>query len=79
MSSAGKQEQADAYLAHLATQRKLSAHTVAAYGRDLRELATLSDGKAWDALSHFDRAVALDPALADARANRDRARAAVRK
>lgn len=45
---------ADAYLAHLATQRKLSAHTVAAYGRDLRELATLADGKAWDALTHFD-------------------------
>lgn len=54
MGGAGKQQQADAYLAHLATQRKLSAHTVAAYGRDLRELATLSDGKAWDALTHFD-------------------------
>jgi integrase/recombinase XerC len=54
MGGAGKLEQADAYLAHLATQRKLSAHTVAAYGRDLRELASLSDGKAWDALSHFD-------------------------
>jgi len=54
MTGAGKLEQADAYLAHLATQRKLSAHTVAAYGRDLRELATLSDGKAWDALTHFD-------------------------
>lgn len=54
MSGAGKLEQADAYLAHLAAQRKLSAHTVAAYGRDLRELAALSDGKAWDALSHFD-------------------------
>ncbi|MGW8389973.1 tyrosine recombinase XerC [Pseudoduganella sp. HUAS MS19] len=54
MSGAGKQEQAGAYLAHLATQRKLSAHTVAAYGRDLRELAALSDGKAWAALTHFD-------------------------
>jgi len=54
MNGGGKLEQADAYLAHLATQRKLSAHTVAAYGRDLRELAALSDGKAWDALTHFD-------------------------
>ncbi|WP_342118882.1 tyrosine-type recombinase/integrase [Pseudoduganella sp. OTU4001] len=54
MSGAGKLQPADAYLAHLATQRKLSAHTVAAYGRDLRELATLSDGKAWDAITHFD-------------------------
>ena len=54
MGSAGKLQQADAYLAHLATQRKLSRHTVAAYGRDLRELATLSDGKAWDDLTHFD-------------------------
>jgi integrase/recombinase XerC len=50
----GKREQADAYLAHLATQRKLSAHTVAAYGRDLRELAALSDGKAWTALTDLD-------------------------
>jgi integrase/recombinase XerC len=52
--AAGKLQQADAYLAHLATQRKLSAHTVAAYGRDLRQLAALSDGKGWEALSHFD-------------------------
>ncbi|KQV55538.1 MULTISPECIES: tyrosine recombinase XerC [unclassified Duganella] len=54
MIGAAKLEQADAYLAHLATQRKLSAHTVAAYGRDLRELAALSEGKAWDSLTHFD-------------------------
>ncbi|MCE3265075.1 MAG: recombinase XerC [Pseudoduganella sp.] len=51
---AGTHALADAYLAHLATQRKLSAHTVAAYGRDLRELAALADGKAWDTLTHFD-------------------------
>jgi len=50
----GKLEQADAYLAHLASQRKLSPHTVAAYGRDLRELAALSGDKALDALTQFD-------------------------
>ena len=50
----GKRDAADAYLAHLAAQRKLSAHTVAAYRRDLRELAALSGGKAWDALTHLD-------------------------
>jgi integrase/recombinase XerC len=44
----------DGYLRHLATQRQLSAHTVAAYGRDLRELAALTDGKEWPELSHFD-------------------------
>ena len=44
----------DGYLHHLATQRQLSAHTVAAYGRDLRELAALTDGKDWPELSHFD-------------------------
>ena len=51
---AGKLQQADAYLSHLSTQRKLSAHTVAAYRRDLRELATLSEGKEWPQLTHFD-------------------------
>ena len=45
---------ADAYLTHLATQRKLSVHTVAAYGRDLRELAQLSGDKDWAALSQSD-------------------------
>lgn len=44
----------DGYLHHLSTQRQLSAHTVAAYGRDLRELAALTDGKDWPELSHFD-------------------------
>jgi integrase/recombinase XerC len=45
---------ADAYLTHLATQRKLSVHTVAAYGRDLRELSQLSGDKDWAALSQSD-------------------------
>jgi len=44
----------DGYLHHLSTQRQLSAHTVAAYGRDLRELAALTEGKEWPELSHFD-------------------------
>jgi len=49
-----KLDAADAYLTHLATQRKLSAHTVAAYGRDLRELAQLSGDKDWAGLTQFD-------------------------
>jgi len=60
---------ADAYLAQLTTQRKLSAHTVAAYGRDLRELATLSGELGWHAVTQADirryagklHARALDP------------------
>ena len=52
--SAAKLESADAYLSHLATQRKLSTHTVAAYRRDLQELARLSGDKDWAALTHFD-------------------------
>jgi integrase/recombinase XerC len=49
-----KLDWADAWLEHLRSQRKLSPHTTAAYGRDLRELATLSEGKDWTALTHFD-------------------------
>jgi integrase/recombinase XerC len=52
--SAAKLDSADAYLSHLATQRKLSPHTVAAYRRDLQELARLSGDKDWAALTHFD-------------------------
>ena len=44
----------DGYLHFLSTQRQLSAHTVAAYGRDLRELIALTEGKDWPALNHFD-------------------------
>ncbi|MDC8760445.1 tyrosine recombinase XerC [Janthinobacterium fluminis] len=40
----------DAYLEQLASQRKLSPHTVAAYRRDLRELDRLLGGLAWDAV-----------------------------
>ena len=44
----------DAYLEHLRTQRKLSAHTVTAYRRDLAELAATLDGRAWDSVGHAE-------------------------
>ena len=47
-----KAEWLDAYLAQLATQRKLSPHTLDAYGRDLRELLALSADTPWTALAH---------------------------
>ena len=52
LASRSKAEWLEAYLAQLATQRKLSPHTVAAYARDLRELLTLSGNTAWTALAH---------------------------
>ncbi|WP_036171950.1 tyrosine recombinase XerC [Massilia sp. 9096] len=54
MSSAAVDEWTGRYLAELATQRKLSAHTIAAYGRDLAELARLAGHADWPALTHFD-------------------------
>ncbi|MFL6636689.1 MAG: tyrosine recombinase XerC [Massilia sp.] len=42
------------YLAELKTQRQLSDHTIAAYGRDLAELARLTGHTDWAALTHFD-------------------------
>jgi integrase/recombinase XerC len=46
------------YLEELRTQRKLSGHTIAAYARDLRELAAFSAALAgqgdWTRLTHFD-------------------------
>lgn len=42
------------YLNELATQRRLSPHTVAAYRRDLAELAALAGHADWPALTHFD-------------------------
>ena len=42
-------------------------------------IALASQGRIADALPHFERAVALKPSMADARANRDQARAAIRK
>ena len=52
--SAGLRAPLDAYLQQLASQRQLSALTVAAYARDLQELATLSGVSAWEALGHHD-------------------------
>jgi integrase/recombinase XerC len=43
MAADGKQQQIDGYLASLATQRKLSPHTVTSYDRDLRDLLELID------------------------------------
>jgi integrase/recombinase XerC len=40
----------DAYLAHVRGARQLSPHTVTAYARDLRELATLSGDTDWPQL-----------------------------
>ena len=42
-------------------------------------IALASQGKIADALKHFERAVELNPNLADARANRDQARAALKR
>jgi integrase/recombinase XerC len=49
----GKLAWIDAYLAQLRDQRQLSPHTVAAYARDLQELAGLSAGQDWPQLDHF--------------------------
>ena len=48
----GKAEWLSSYLAQLATQRKLSPHTLDAYGRDLRALLELSGDTPWTALAH---------------------------
>ncbi|MCA1855943.1 tyrosine recombinase XerC [Massilia oculi] len=42
------------YLGELATQRQLSPHTVAAYRRDLQELAALAGHADWARLTHHD-------------------------
>ena len=53
-AAGGKAELRAAWLRHLATQRKLSPATVAAYGRDLAELAQLSGEQDWAAITHAD-------------------------
>lgn len=47
-------EWAEAYLAFLSTQRKLSPHTVAAYRRDLLELGRLVGHQAWPGVTHAE-------------------------
>lgn len=42
------------YLSQLATQRQLSSHTIAAYRRDLQELAGLLPDTAWQDVQHHD-------------------------
>ncbi|WP_306391255.1 tyrosine recombinase XerC [Telluria beijingensis] len=42
------------YLGELTAQRQLSPHTVAAYRRDLAELAALAGHDDWTRLTHFD-------------------------
>ncbi|MEW5965526.1 MAG: tyrosine recombinase XerC [Pseudomonadota bacterium] len=44
----------DHYLRHLAAERRLSPHTVAAYARDLADLVRLNDGKPLDSLNVSD-------------------------
>jgi integrase/recombinase XerC len=51
---AGQADWAARYLAELATQRQLSPHTLAAYRRDLAELARLAGHDDWPRLTHFD-------------------------
>ncbi|MES2118584.1 MAG: tyrosine recombinase XerC [Pseudomonadota bacterium] len=49
-----KDDRAGAYLEQLRTQRQLSPHTTSAYGRDLRQLATLTAGRDWQQLNQAD-------------------------
>jgi lipoprotein NlpI len=42
-------------------------------------IALASQGKISAALAHFERAVALNPSMSDARANRDQARTALKR
>jgi integrase/recombinase XerC len=51
---AAREDWAGRYLGELATQRQLSNHTVAAYRRDLLELAALAGHDDWPALTHAD-------------------------
>jgi tetratricopeptide (TPR) repeat protein len=50
-----------------------------AEGHNNLGIALASQGRLTQALTHFERAVELNPSLVDARANRDQARAALRK
>lgn len=50
----GGADWAQRYLGELLTQRQLSAHTIAAYRRDLAELAQLAGHTDWPRLNHAD-------------------------
>lgn len=50
----GEPDWAARYLGVLATQRQLSPHTIAAYRRDLAELAELAGRHDWTGLTHAD-------------------------
>ena len=50
----GREDWAGRYLRELATQRQLSAHTIAAYRRDLAELQQLAGHEDWPRLTHAD-------------------------
>lgn len=52
--SASRSAWTERYLLQLATQRQLSPHTIAAYGRDLAELGRLLPDTAWHAVQHND-------------------------
>ncbi|MFN3544272.1 MAG: tyrosine recombinase XerC [Thiobacillus sp.] len=52
--AAGLPPAATQYLQHLSAERRLSAHTVEAYGRDLRELTRLAGGKPLESLTVSD-------------------------
>ena len=53
-SSGAARDWAARYLGELSAQRQLSPHTVAAYRRDLAELAALAGHDDWSRLTHFD-------------------------
>jgi integrase/recombinase XerC len=54
MDTGAKLGWVDGYLSQLATQRKLSPHTISGYRRDLQELAGHTGDTPWQHLTHFD-------------------------
>ncbi|MEW6322242.1 MAG: site-specific tyrosine recombinase XerD [Acidobacteriota bacterium] len=67
---------ADAYLSHLALERRLSPHTVAAYGRDLAALAAFAaaSGRRPEALGRGDLEAFVRARMAEGRSPRSVAR-----
>ena len=52
----GEREWIDRFLSHLALERRMSGHTVSAYGRDLRNLAEFGERRKLTAWNNFDNA-----------------------